>query len=313
MAVTQVVDAPVSVVWEVFTDLPLREQWLSEVDAVVVLATTAGGARWRETRRVRTGRSVSTVVEDLVLTVVEPGRRCNVALADDARTNELCYEFTPVELGPRRGATWSARTWRRTGRTGSPTVCSRSSSAGSRPVRPRAPSGMSWPHSRRPASCGCGSDRLRPDTKLWRVRCLPGGSWMARVRWRRWLAVGLGVLALLAGSGIIAYRVFAPHEMLTQPTVPYPEVQVITDDRPFSELRAAPLVVEGRLRVYAEKWRVWSDAPVGVRYESTPYWAFPPLAGPGGRRCHAPSRPPARSWSPSGPTVRSSQSTPGVA
>jgi outer membrane protein assembly factor BamB len=97
---------------------------------------------------------------------------------------------------------------------------------------------------------------------------------MARVRWRRWLAIGLGVVALLAGSGIIAYRVFAPHEMLTQPTVPYPEVQVITDDRPFSELRAAPLVVEGRLRVYAEKWRVWSDAPVGVRYESTPYWAF---------------------------------------
>jgi uncharacterized protein YndB with AHSA1/START domain len=105
MAVTQVVDAPVSVVWEAFTDLPLREQWLSEVDAVVVLAATAGGARWRETRRVRTSRSVSTVVEDLVLTVVEPGRRCTVALADDACTNELCYEFTPVELGPRRGAT----------------------------------------------------------------------------------------------------------------------------------------------------------------------------------------------------------------
>src|SRR5262245_49621122 len=97
---------------------------------------------------------------------------------------------------------------------------------------------------------------------------------MARVRWRRWLIVGLGVLALLAGSGVIAYRVFAPHETLTLPTGPYPENQVITDDRPFSELRAAPLVVEGRLRVYAEKWRVWSDAPVGERYESTPYWAF---------------------------------------
>jgi outer membrane protein assembly factor BamB len=97
---------------------------------------------------------------------------------------------------------------------------------------------------------------------------------MSRVRWRRWLIAGLGVFALLAGSGVIAYRVFAPHETLTLPTVPYPEVQVITDDRPFSELRAAPLVVEGRLRVYAEKWRVWSDAPVGERYESTPYWAF---------------------------------------
>src|SRR5262245_43271866 len=97
---------------------------------------------------------------------------------------------------------------------------------------------------------------------------------MSRVRWRRWLIAGLGVLALLAGSGVIAYRVFAPHETLTPPTVPYPDVQVITDDRPFSELRAAPLIVEGRLRVYAEKWRVWSDGPVGGRYEATPYWAY---------------------------------------
>ena len=90
---------------------------------------------------------------------------------------------------------------------------------------------------------------------------------------RRALIAGLGVL-VLAVSGLIAYRVLAPHETLTTPTVAYPEVQVITDERPFSELRAAPLVVEGRLRVYAEKWRVWADAPVGERYESTPYWAY---------------------------------------
>jgi len=81
-------------------------------------------------------------------------------------------------------------------------------------------------------------------------------------------------LLVLAASGLIAYRVFAPHEVLTSPSVPYPDVAVITDDRPFSELRAAPLVVEGRLRVYAERYRVWSDAPVGERYERTPYWSF---------------------------------------
>ncbi len=94
------------------------------------------------------------------------------------------------------------------------------------------------------------------------------------MRWRRWLITVIGVVVLLIGSGVIAYRVFAPQEMLISPSVPYPDVQVIIDDRPFSELRAAPLVVEGRLRVYAEKWRVWSDAPVGVRYETTPYWSF---------------------------------------
>jgi hypothetical protein len=96
----------------------------------------------------------------------------------------------------------------------------------------------------------------------------------ARRRWLRWTLAGVGVLVLLAASGAVAYQVFAPQEMLETPTVPYPEVEVITDGRPFSELRAAPLVVEGRIRVYAEKYRVWSDAPVGIRYETTPYWSF---------------------------------------
>ena len=105
MAVTEIVDAPAGVVWAVFTDLPGRARWMSEVDGVEVLDITAGRTWWRETRRARPGRSISMVVEDLVLTVVEPGRRCTVALADDSSTNRLCYEFTPIELGPRRGAT----------------------------------------------------------------------------------------------------------------------------------------------------------------------------------------------------------------
>jgi outer membrane protein assembly factor BamB len=89
--------------------------------------------------------------------------------------------------------------------------------------------------------------------------------------------VGAAVLAALVGLGVVAgvgYRVLRPQDTLTVPTVPYPEPMIIMDERPHGELRAAPLVVEGRLRVYAEKWRVWSDAPVGERYESTPYWAL---------------------------------------
>jgi outer membrane protein assembly factor BamB len=89
----------------------------------------------------------------------------------------------------------------------------------------------------------------------------------------RLFAVVVSVV-LVAALAVIGYRVFAPHDTLTRPTVAYPSVVLITDDRPFSELRAAPLVIEGRLRVYAEKWRIWADAPVGERYESTPYWAF---------------------------------------
>src|SRR5262252_9531862 len=85
--------------------------------------------------------------------------------------------------------------------------------------------------------------------------------------------VAASVVAVVA-LVVICVRVFASAETLTAPTMPYPTVPVITDERPFSELRAAPLVVEDRLRIYAETWRVWADAPVGERYESTPYWAF---------------------------------------
>ena len=95
-----------------------------------------------------------------------------------------------------------------------------------------------------------------------------------RRRVARISAIVLGLVLILVGSAVVVYRVLAPHEQLTQPTGAYPEAVVVTDERPFSELRAAPLVIEGRLRVYAEKWRVWSDSPVGERYESTPYWAF---------------------------------------
>ena len=95
-----------------------------------------------------------------------------------------------------------------------------------------------------------------------------------RRRWVRISAIVAGIALILAGSAVVVYRVLAPHEQLTEPTGAYPEPMVVTDERPFSELRAAPLVIEGRLRVYAEKWRVWSDSPVGERYETTPYWAF---------------------------------------
>src|SRR5262245_39064446 len=96
---------------------------------------------------------------------------------------------------------------------------------------------------------------------------------MRRSAGRITAVVAAAVVAVVA-LVIICVRVFAPAETLTAPTTIYPTVPVITDERPFSELRAAPLVVEDRLRIYAETWRVWADAPVGERYESTPYWAF---------------------------------------
>jgi outer membrane protein assembly factor BamB len=87
-------------------------------------------------------------------------------------------------------------------------------------------------------------------------------------------AAVVATLATLALVAAVGYRTLRPQDLLTTPTTPYPEKMLITDERPHAELRAAPLIVEGRLRVYAEKWRVWSDGPVGERYESTPYWAL---------------------------------------
>jgi hypothetical protein len=104
MVVTRVIAAPGNVVWRVFTDLVDRPRWLSEVDSVELLSMAGEQTRWRETRRVRSGRSVRPVAEELVLTVRERGRHCVVSLAH-GQSNELSYLFTPVQIGPHRGAT----------------------------------------------------------------------------------------------------------------------------------------------------------------------------------------------------------------
>ncbi len=105
MVVTRVIAAPKGVVGRVFIDLAGRPRWLSEVDSVQVLSTAGKQTRWRETRRARSGRPARPVVEELVLTVRERGRHCVVSLAHDAGSNELSFVFTPVEIGPHRGAT----------------------------------------------------------------------------------------------------------------------------------------------------------------------------------------------------------------
>lgn len=102
MIVSQVLEAPPDVVWEVFTDLPSRVRCLSEVDSVDVIVLHSERIRWRERRQTRDALSSEMVIEDLVLTVAEPGRRCTVALADDGLSNQLTYEFTLIDLGPHR-------------------------------------------------------------------------------------------------------------------------------------------------------------------------------------------------------------------
>jgi uncharacterized membrane protein len=105
MLVTQTVAAPPQHVWGIFTEVTRRPSWLSDVDAVDVLAQDATGTQWRETRHARSGRDGSAVTEELQLTVIEPGRRCVVAFARGTRTTEREYVFDHIDIGPQRGCT----------------------------------------------------------------------------------------------------------------------------------------------------------------------------------------------------------------
>jgi hypothetical protein len=102
--VSRVIDAPVSTVWEVFTDLPGRVARLSEVERVDLLTPgpLALGSRWRETRRRPPGPPATA---ELVVTGIEDERCCTMALAGADSPNHLTYLFSPVELGSHRGGT----------------------------------------------------------------------------------------------------------------------------------------------------------------------------------------------------------------
>lgn len=93
--------------------------------------------------------------------------------------------------------------------------------------------------------------------------------------WRRAgrVLAGVAALAALAVVGVIGYRVLAPTETLDRAEGPYPP----RVDAPFLRigvLTSAPLVVDNRIRVYAEKGRVWSDSPVDSRTQLSPFWAY---------------------------------------
>lgn len=86
-------------------------------------------------------------------------------------------------------------------------------------------------------------------------------------------AVAVAVAAVVAASGAIAYRVLAPAETITVATAPYPEAP---DAQPgvIGSLPVAPLIVDGRLRVYAATRQIRADGPVDARTQRTPYWAY---------------------------------------
>ena len=104
VAVTRLVEAPVSTVWRVFTDLAGRRQWLSAVTGVDVLTPGpfGDGTVWRETRRMADGGEIS---EEFQVRECEAAERFVVTSRGIGADYRMTYTFIPVVTGRHRGAT----------------------------------------------------------------------------------------------------------------------------------------------------------------------------------------------------------------
>jgi len=92
---------------------------------------------------------------------------------------------------------------------------------------------------------------------------------------QRWQLITGGVavgLVVLAAGTVIAYRVLAPAEVST-PAGYYPPAPGVGPG-PVAKLTAAPLIVDGRLRVYATTRQVRADGPIDALTQVTPAWSF---------------------------------------
>nr|WTA67459.1 PQQ-like beta-propeller repeat protein [Micromonospora sp. NBC_00855] len=92
-------------------------------------------------------------------------------------------------------------------------------------------------------------------------------------RGRRRLVIAVAALLATAAVVVIVHRVLAPAEVSTVARADYP-----APARPaagvIGRLPVAPLIVDGRLRVYAAHRQVYADRPVDGRYRTSPYWSY---------------------------------------
>ncbi|MFC6015411.1 PQQ-binding-like beta-propeller repeat protein [Plantactinospora solaniradicis] len=88
----------------------------------------------------------------------------------------------------------------------------------------------------------------------------------------RALAAAVAVLVLVA-SAVIVHRVLAPAEVVTPARAGYP-APLTVQPGVIGTLNAAPLIVDGRLRVYATTRQIRADQPLDAATRRTPYWSF---------------------------------------
>jgi outer membrane protein assembly factor BamB len=92
-------------------------------------------------------------------------------------------------------------------------------------------------------------------------------------RWARFSVIALAVVCVLGATAVVGYRVLRPADSVVEAKAPYPDRPVAEPVR-YGELTSAPLIVDGRLRVYAEAGRVWADTSLTSRTEATPFWSI---------------------------------------
>ncbi|WP_327023805.1 outer membrane protein assembly factor BamB family protein [Micromonospora sp. NBC_01739] len=94
-----------------------------------------------------------------------------------------------------------------------------------------------------------------------------------------WTSSRRRIVAAVAATGVagtlalVGYRVLAPAEVSTPARVDYPALSR-PEPRVVGRLPVAPLIVDGRLRVYAAERQVYADQPADGRHRSTPYWSY---------------------------------------
>lgn len=98
-----------------------------------------------------------------------------------------------------------------------------------------------------------------------RARTTIGGVW-------RGVAV-VAAAAALAATALVAYRVFAPAEVLTPAGTSYPDPGAPAPGV-LGTLTGAPLIVDGRLRVFAASRQVRAEQPVDAATRRTPFWSY---------------------------------------
>jgi outer membrane protein assembly factor BamB len=92
-------------------------------------------------------------------------------------------------------------------------------------------------------------------------------------RWARFSVIALTVVCVLGATAVVGYRVLRPADTAVEAKGAYPDRPTAEPVR-YGELTAAPLIVDGRLRVFADGKRVWADTGLTRKTEMTPFWSI---------------------------------------